>query len=510
MAVRDCCREMRDTFHSTRRHPALPGRSRRWSPAVAITANVAFRWLDQVQPAQPRPAAGRASLAGQGLVPARAGPQGRRSHRRRRHARTRPARPAARCWSAAASTLPRSPSAAAPCRAKPSRQGAPTRRAPPAGSMSSSARPHRSHGPGVRRHRRRLQRGRLPTSRIAPQTFSVLVRSGTRLNQLRLKRGEPPALSVRPASGSTSAPGVAGYRARRHAGVVDLDRENSHDPRDFWEPLEPRRGELLLDPGEILHHGVKGPGRGSRCWRRPEMTPIDPGGAGRVPGALRRLLRPRLRHRRDRQCRRPRASWEVRRTTETPFHCSKTARSSPGWSTQPLTERPTRLDGENGSHYQRQGLKLSKHFRAMGVRGGGLSAAIRAPYRRASPIPAHSSALAPGRGAAGCVKVTARPPRPRRWHGSRRTANPTVFSCTTLTDQSMIGRKVTMPNWRRSRVPLRSPSGCATGDSGSRDRARPSRDRVRMKLDIPIRCMSCVALQKCPGGLHEPADRRAC
>ena len=27
---------------------------------------------------------------------------------------------------------------------------------------------------------------------IAPQTFSVLVRTGTRLNQLRLKRGEPP------------------------------------------------------------------------------------------------------------------------------------------------------------------------------------------------------------------------------------------------------------------------------------------------------------------------------
>ena len=32
---------------------------------------------------------------------------------------------------------------------------------------------------------------------IAPQTFSVLVRTGTRLNQLRLKRGEPQRLSVR-------------------------------------------------------------------------------------------------------------------------------------------------------------------------------------------------------------------------------------------------------------------------------------------------------------------------
>ena len=32
---------------------------------------------------------------------------------------------------------------------------------------------------------------------IAPQTFSVLARAGTRLNQLRLRRGDPPALRVR-------------------------------------------------------------------------------------------------------------------------------------------------------------------------------------------------------------------------------------------------------------------------------------------------------------------------
>ena len=31
---------------------------------------------------------------------------------------------------------------------------------------------------------------------------------------------------------------------------------------------------------------------------------------------------------------------------------------------EPLTERPSRLYGEGGSHYQSQGLKLSKHFRA--------------------------------------------------------------------------------------------------------------------------------------------------
>ena len=31
---------------------------------------------------------------------------------------------------------------------------------------------------------------------------------------------------------------------------------------------------------------------------------------------------------------------------------------------EPLTDKPTRLYGQDGSHYQRQGLKLSKHFKA--------------------------------------------------------------------------------------------------------------------------------------------------
>ena len=41
-----------------------------------------------------------------------------------------------------------------------------------------------------------------------------------------------------------------GPRGRRHAGVVDLDNIDGHDPRDFWEPLYAKGGQLLLDPGE--------------------------------------------------------------------------------------------------------------------------------------------------------------------------------------------------------------------------------------------------------------------
>ncbi|MCK5910885.1 MAG: 2'-deoxycytidine 5'-triphosphate deaminase, partial [Caulobacter sp.] len=63
---------------------------------------------------------------------------------------------------------------------------------------------------------------------IAPQTFSVLVRAGTRLNQLRLKRGEPAKLSIRSVGVDLTA-GVVGFRGRRHAGVVDLDHEDGHD-----------------------------------------------------------------------------------------------------------------------------------------------------------------------------------------------------------------------------------------------------------------------------------------
>ena len=47
-----------------------------------------------------------------------------------------------------------------------------------------------------------------------------------------------------------NVPGIVGYRGRRHAGVIDMDRVDGHDPRDFFEPLVPVRGELLQ--GEVV------------------------------------------------------------------------------------------------------------------------------------------------------------------------------------------------------------------------------------------------------------------
>ena len=187
---------------------------------------------------------------------------------------------------------------------------------------------------------------------IAPQTFSVLVRTGTRLNQLRLKRGAPPLLSVK-SVGVDLTDGVAGFRARRHAGVIDLDKEDGHDPRDFWEPLEPRRGELLLDPGRVLHPGLQGGDRDPGAAGRRD-DPHRPVG-GRVPRPLRRLLRSRLRHRRG-HGRGSRGVLEVR-SHETPF-LLEDGQTVARLVYEPLTERPDRLYGEGGSHYQRQGLKL--------------------------------------------------------------------------------------------------------------------------------------------------------
>jgi len=192
---------------------------------------------------------------------------------------------------------------------------------------------------------------------IAPQTFSVLVRSGTRLNQLRLKAGEPPRLSVK-SVGVDLSDGVAGFRARRHAGVIDMDREDGHDPRDFWEPLVPRRGELLLDPGEFYilasKQAIEIP-----VLQAAEMTPIDPAvGEFRVHYAG--FFDPGF-GTEEASGVGSRGVLEVR-SHETPF-LLEDGQTVARLVYEPLTAKPARLYGDQGSHYQRQGLKLSKHFK---------------------------------------------------------------------------------------------------------------------------------------------------
>jgi dCTP deaminase len=193
---------------------------------------------------------------------------------------------------------------------------------------------------------------------IAPQTFSVLARAGTRLNQLRMRRGV--ASPTRTTSvGVDLTLDVVGFRARRHAGIIDLDKVGVHDPRDYWEPLSARHGELVLDPGEFYilasKESIEIP-----ADEAAEMTPIDPSvGEFRVhyagffdPG----FGTPEAGGQGSR------GVLEVR-SHETPF-LLEDGQTVARLVYERLSERPNRLYGDSGSHYQSQGLKLSKHFSA--------------------------------------------------------------------------------------------------------------------------------------------------
>src|SRR5260370_1429807 len=56
-----------------------------------------------------------------------------------------------------------------------------------------------------------------------------------------------------------SANGFVGYRAKRHTGVVDIDRRGGYAVDDFWEAISARPdGSLILDPGEFYILASKG------------------------------------------------------------------------------------------------------------------------------------------------------------------------------------------------------------------------------------------------------------
>jgi dCTP deaminase len=221
---------------------------------------------------------------------------------------------------------------------------------------------------------------------ISPRAFGILVRTGSRLVQMRIRRGSPgfsdTALRrlheevglVDSAGGpetirnglaftvdvaGDSATGLVGYKARRHTDVIDIDRSFYYDPRDFWEPIYSRRGEgIVLDPNDFYilasREAVVVPPDHAA-----EMLPydtfvgefrvhyagfFDPGfGAPESGGAG------------------SRAVLEVR-SHEVPFlieHGQIVGRLV----YERLIARPDKLYGTPiGSSYQRQGLALSKHF----------------------------------------------------------------------------------------------------------------------------------------------------
>jgi dCTP deaminase len=218
---------------------------------------------------------------------------------------------------------------------------------------------------------------------ISPRTFPVRVRKGSRLNQLRVRRGSPQFTDTQLKRLHQEQPlvdgtadienGLAltvdlqgdgqhqvGWRARRHTGIVDIDRRSALDPLDYWEPIQASRtGAIVLDPDEFYilasREAVSIPPDFAA-----EMVPFNPlVGEFRVHYAG--FFDPGFGHQAG-HGRGSRAVLEVR-SREVPFiieHGQIIGRLM----FERLTDPPPEVYGQGiGSHYQKQGLRLSKHFR---------------------------------------------------------------------------------------------------------------------------------------------------
>jgi dCTP deaminase len=230
---------------------------------------------------------------------------------------------------------------------------------------------------------------------VSPRSFSILVRAGSSLVQLRIRRGSPAfsdtalrrlheevslvdtaerALPAREAVRDGLAftadvagdkqRGIVGYKARRHTDLIDVDRVHHYDPRDFWEPVYAHHGPrgpsgIVLDPHDFYilasREAVMVPPDHAA-----EMLPyhtfvgefrvhfagfFDPGfGTSETGGAG------------------SRAVLEVR-SHEVPF-LIEDGQVLGRLVYERLIARPDKLYGRAiGSSYQSQGLALSKHFK---------------------------------------------------------------------------------------------------------------------------------------------------
>jgi len=220
---------------------------------------------------------------------------------------------------------------------------------------------------------------------ISPRTFPVLVREGSRLSQIRFRRGDAlldaqalralhaqerlvdddkadvsEGIAVGVDLSGLGPDGMVGYRAKRHTGLIDVERRAVYEVGDFWEPMRSRREQsLILDPGEFYILASKEAVQVPPDYAA-EMVPFDPlvgefrvhyagffdpgfGYAGAGGKGARAVL-------------------EVR-SREVPFileHGQIVGRLV----YERMLARPDTLYGQGiGSNYQAQGLKLSKHFR---------------------------------------------------------------------------------------------------------------------------------------------------
>ena len=216
---------------------------------------------------------------------------------------------------------------------------------------------------------------------VSPRTFSIMVRSGSRLNQLRFKRGAARSNvrrvygEHRPVDGPLGWEdlvgglpvavdlkgdgGPVGWKARPHASLIDIDAVDYYDPAAFWEPVEkPRSGGVILNPGDFHILASRKPVR-IPPDHAAEMVAYDTL-AGEFRAHYAGFFDPGFGHD-DAGGEGTRAVFEVR-SHDVPF-VIEDGQIMGRLLFERLTGRPPRLYGrESGSSYQRQGLALAKQF----------------------------------------------------------------------------------------------------------------------------------------------------
>jgi dCTP deaminase len=217
---------------------------------------------------------------------------------------------------------------------------------------------------------------------ISPRTFPILAREGSRLSQIRFRAGPTLAtdaliheLHAREpliASGDVNIDGglaltvdltgmakdgPIGFRAKRHSALVDVDKKAALEVLDYWEPIW-QKHSLILDPDQFYILASKE----AVCvppTHAAEMVPYNPlVGEFRVHYAG--FFDPGFGHASG-HGEGARAVLEVR-SHEVPF-ILEDGQIIGRLVYEPLTEKPDKVYGEVGSNYQKQGLKLSKHFK---------------------------------------------------------------------------------------------------------------------------------------------------
>jgi len=223
---------------------------------------------------------------------------------------------------------------------------------------------------------------------VVSRTFTVSLRAGMRLSQLRFVQGNPRSSdsAIRgldredPLVYDEDSPGKArverglritvnlegaegeiiAYRAKRYAPAIELDKINFYPTEEFWEVRHQNAGKnLILEPGDFYILASK-----ERVSVPPEfaaeMVPFDPSdGEFRIHYAG--FFDPGFGHGSGDIKGTP-AVLEVR-AHEVPFlmeHGQLVGRLN----YMPLLSRPHKIYGTNiGSSYQHQALTLSKQFR---------------------------------------------------------------------------------------------------------------------------------------------------